>query len=192
MKKNISFIVIFICFVNLNSVLCDEFESLEVDENGNPTGITKVYELEWISTDTLQVTYGERSSSPADKVFLYNETPYSVSSCTIICNSDTLIKSSISCGSNTKYIPFDDSGYYQVDNCDTGCKCIRNTDCGATIDPGCALLNDHKGMRCIAAGTLPCPGICLKYDEVSLGGTTVYSGYSGGILINADNVVIIE
>jgi len=192
MKNYILMLLVFFIFSSLNAYSSSEvFESLEVDEDGDPTGYTKVYELEWISQDTLQITTSERASSVGDVSFLYNETQYTMTNTMVICEGDTLEKSTIHCGNNTKFIPFDDSGYYMVEEISFGCKCMAIINCGATVDKGCRLSHEPRGYICDKTELFPCSGDCIRYHDAVSGGSSSHRGFSGGILINAEYVIIV-
>ena len=180
------FILIIIALVALTVVQSfssgDVYESLQMDEDCTPTGYTVVYELEWISQDTLQVTISERSSSQGDKVTFYNLTG----------NTGTGQTSSLTisnCSANTKLIPFDEAGSYVVSGFTANCWCLPCVT--GQIDTGCSYEMEPPGMQCVA-DLDECPSGCeLWCTGYSGNNNALYSGNNGSLLVVAEYVIFI-
>jgi len=98
-KLMIIFLVVFsVLFTVETYATSTTYANIITDEDGDPTGQTIEYELEWISQDTLQVTVTTRATTSGDGLYLYNLTS----------NTPTVSDSvfSISGGTNFKTLPF--------------------------------------------------------------------------------------
>jgi hypothetical protein len=195
MKNYILMLLVLFIFSSFNVYSSSEvFESLEVDEDGDPTGQTVVYELEWISQDTLQISVSTRASAAGDEVYLYNETSYSEVQTVVTCGTMTLNGLEFNGGTNTKYVPFEEQFSYVYTKVEDSCLCEGTNNCGGVIDPGCQLGNWGSGFRCSKikdSDLCSAPNMCVHHSKVYNGGSVPYEGYGGGILIEADNIVFV-
>jgi len=179
-KLIILFLVAFSVLFSVNVFATStEYECLEIGSNCIPTGNTIVYELEWISQDTLQVTVSTTASQSGDHVTFYNLTS---NAGTVSGNTRTISNLS----SNTKFIPFDDTVALTVWECEGHCQC----ECSATYaDTGCELHTHMAGEYCTVTDITMCTS-CYYYCEGTSNGVHVYGGY-GGILVEANVVVFV-
>lgn len=174
MKKIIMILIVLLSFSISNIFAAGtEYASKQMD-GCTPTGYTTVFELEWISQDTLQVTVSERSSNQNDGIYLYNLTSY-----TPYFNGNSC---SISGGINTKLLPFDDpSQTEKSDEYEFTCLCNGEIDLVC-----CAIQGDQYLISCLEEGCCE----CCKGALVPKGSGSSYAG--GGIVVDAQVVIFVS
>jgi hypothetical protein len=171
MKKIFMILIILLTFSISNVFATNtEYANIITDSNGDPTGQTVVYELEWISQDTLQVTVSTRASAAGDGLYLYNLT-----SITPTVSGSEL---SISGGTNLKTLPFGGeaiSAIIVIGGKTYECFCSKGGD-------GCTwTANGNTIWDCDDTGC----GACSQTND------NPNPDFEGAIFVDAENVVFV-
>ena len=171
MKKNIIIILTFIIILSADLYSSGTEYTCKQMDGCTPTGYTTVFELEWVSQSTLQITVSERVSQQEDDVFLYNLTTYPP-----VYSGN---KVTINGGTNTKLLPFNatvplegSGGWYYC------------CDCMGEDDNRCVPQGQDTELHC---ANETCPECCDGYVDYK---GEIYQG--GGIVVDAPVVVFVS
>ncbi len=144
------------------------------------SGDVKVFTLEWLSEDTLQISVTERSSQSGDAVFFYNLTS--------ITGDESESEITFEGGDDTKFIPFDDPDFIATsDYTKVTCNCLGTGACLVKYIP----VDGGFKFYCGSDPEIPCLGGCS--DPIITNKEpmpTPVDYYQGGILVEAEYVII--
>lgn len=171
---NLIILFVFVCILSLNAQQGTETYTSIIVENGEFTGYTAEITLDWISTDTVEITKLITSTTQDDVQALYNLTNDPVN----IVNGEA----SVYFDEQTWHIPFHDEQPEQIQIPRLyNIYCV----CGyfGSYDGSCQVGESDTQYFCLPS--IPCEGICFlkaRRDQAT--------GFTPGIFVNAKHVII--
>jgi len=177
MQRILIFILIVMCTIISIPLISQaiEYTSLEV-VNGQCTGYTNTITLNWIDSNTVEVSRSRRLSVGTDVVASYN-----VADLNYTGNNTVII---FYCDDDTWFIPFDDN----IDPSKLAASFEVSIECFCQlyeqeVVPKCGKVVQNNEVIC---ENYSCLGCCRQ--RIILG-TTIFDGNGSCVLVNAKNLV---